>query len=405
VSDAEPRTTRRRVVDALAEFLQTEAAGGAVLLVATALALVLANSPAQSWYQDLFTTKLDLSFGPFHLDEDFEHWINDGLMAVFFFVVGLEIKRELVVGELSSVRRAALPAVAALGGMVVPALVYVGWNLGDGATSRGWGIPMATDIAFALGLLAVFGTRIPSGLRLFLLSLAIVDDIGAIIVIAVFYSDDTDVAWLLAAVVVIAVIVAMHRAGVWRISAYLAPALLLWLCTFESGVHATIAGVVLGLLTPVHPVRGRRVGEQLEHRLHPWTSFVIVPLFALANAGVELSADGVDAALHSTVTWGVVTGLVVGKPVGIALAVAVAQRFRLGEAPPGVSRSMAVGASVVAGIGFTVSLFVADLAFRSESLLDEAKLGVLAASLVAGALGAAVLLAATRRRAEHATRG
>jgi NhaA family Na+:H+ antiporter len=198
---------------------------------------------------------------------------------------------------------------------------------------------------------------------------------------------------------VVALILVMQRAGVWRIAAYIVPGFALWLCTFESGVHATIAGVVLGLLTPVHPIRGRRVAELLEHRLHPWTSFVVVPLFALANAGVALTTEGVEAAVRSSVTWGVVTGLVIGKPLGIAIAILVAQRLKIGEVPRGVTRGMAIGAAAVAGIGFTVSLFVSDLAFRRSALLDEAKLGVLGASLIAGVLGGAVLVGATARRA------
>jgi NhaA family Na+:H+ antiporter len=391
-----PTTGRRRLVDALTEFLRTETAGGAVLLAATALALALANSPAQDWYTDVLHHEIDVSFAWFDLREDVQHWINDALMALFFFVVGLEIKRELVVGELRSVRRAAVPAIAALGGMLVPAALFAVVNAG-GPGSKGWGIPMATDIAFALGVLALFGRRIPSSLRLFLLSLAIVDDIGAIVVIAIFYSEGVSFGWLAAALVTVAVIVLVRRVGVDHVAAYVPLGLALWLFTFESGVHATIAGVALGLLTPVHHRRGRSVAEVLEHRLHPWTSFVVVPLFALANAGVIVSSEIARDAAGSRLAWGVVIGLAVGKPIGIVAAVALARRFRLGELPDGVTGGMLLGAGCVAGIGFTVSLFVADLAFGGL-LLEEAKLGVLTASLAAGAVGGVVLARATRHR-------
>jgi NhaA family Na+:H+ antiporter len=317
-------------------------------------------------------------------------------MAVFFFVVGLEIKRELVVGELQGFRRAALPAIAALGGMVVPAALYALWNAGT-VGGDGWGVPMATDIAFALGVLALLASRVPSSLRLFLLSLAIVDDLGAILVIALFYADAVEGSWLLAALAVVGVIVAMRRAGVSAISAYVAPALALWVCTLQSGVHATIAGVALGLLTPVQPVRGRVVGELLEHRLHPWTSFGVVPLFALANAGVSLDADTLADAAGSRITWGVVTGLVAGKVLGILGAVALGRRLGLGHLGDDVGARHVLGVALVAGIGFTVSLFVADLAFADDALLAEAKLGVLAASLVAGGLGALTLVSRRSR--------
>ncbi|HEX5613602.1 MAG TPA: Na+/H+ antiporter NhaA [Acidimicrobiia bacterium] len=386
----------RRFVDALNEFLQTEAAGGAVLLVATVAALALANSPADGWYRDIVHHEIDVSFGWFDLREDVQHWINDGLMTLFFFVVGLEIKRELAVGELRTVRRAAVPAFAALGGMVVPAALFLAITAG-GPGARGWGIPMATDIAFALGVLALFGSRIPSGLRLFLLSLAIVDDIGAILVIAVFYSERISLGWLLAAGLAVVVIVSLQRIGVGAISVYVPLGLAVWLFTFESGVHATIAGVALGLLTPVAPIRGRNVAETLEHRLHPWTSFLVVPLFALANAGVALSGEAASGAIGSALAWGIVVGLVVGKPLGIMSAVLVARRLRWGELPDGVTLPMLAGASCVAGIGFTVSLFVADLAFRAPNL-DDAKLGVLAASIAAGGFGAVVLRRATVSR-------
>ena len=389
----DPDTTppTRRLRDALTEFLGTEAAGGAVLLVAAVAALVVANSPLSDTYVDVLHHTLGFEVGAFELREDVLHWVNDGLMALFFFVVGLEIKRELVVGELRGIRRAALPAIAALGGMVVPAGIYALWNLG-GDGGRGWGIPMATDIAFALGVLALFASRLPSSLRVFLLSLAIVDDLGAIAVIAVFYTETIEMGWLAGAIAMIGVVLAMRAAGVSAISAYVVPGVALWVCTLESGVHATIAGVALGVLTPVHPVRGRSVGELLEHRLHPWTSFVVVPLFALSNAGVVLDRDILADAASSRVTWGIVTGLVAGKVIGILAGVAVGRRMGLGHFPPEVRAHHLVGVALVAGIGFTVSLFVADLAFVDAGLLADAKLGVLGASALAGVLGALTLM-------------
>jgi len=388
---------RRRVLDPLSEYVSTEAAGGIALFAATVVALVWANSPLQHAYHELWSHELTLGVGRLSIAEDLEHWVNDGLMAVFFFVVGLEIKRELVCGELRDPKTAALPALAALGGMVVPAGLYAALNASGGGV-HGWGIPMATDIAFAVGVLAILGSRVPSSLKLFLLTLAIVDDIGAILVIAVFYSEGIAWAWLGGAVVAVGVIVAMQRLGVRPPLAYVLPALALWVCALESGVHATIAGVVVGVLTPARPFRGRPVIEPLEHRFHPLSSFVIVPLFALANAGVELSGATVRHAAASRVTWGIVVGLVVGKLVGVVGATTLGVRAGIGRMPAGVGRRDVLGAGLLAGIGFTVSLFVAQLAFgNGAGPLDEAKLGILLASLVSGALGAIVLATGRHR--------
>jgi NhaA family Na+:H+ antiporter len=314
-------------------------------------------------------------------------------MTLFFFVVGLEIKRELVEGELRDRRNAVLPVLAALGGMVLPALLFLALNAG-GAGVDGWGIPMATDIAFSLAVLALLGASVSSGVKLFLLTLAIVDDIGAILVIAVFYTSDLRPEWLLGAIGAIVAVVLMRRVGMQHPALYLIPGFVLWLCTFESGVHATIAGVVLGLLTPVIP--GPRAGpaERLEHRLHPWSSFVVVPLFALANVGVVLGAGAIERAGSSSVTWGIGVGLVVGKTLGISVLTLLALRLGLGRLPTGMRMRQVVGVAGVAGIGFTVSLFVADLAFTG-ALLDDAKIGILGASIVAAGLGAILLRVAT----------
>ena len=430
------RRLPRLVVRPLQAYLDTEEAGGVLLLLAAAAALIWANLSPDS-YESVWHTELALSLGPWELTNDVQHWINDGLMALFFFVVGLEIKRELVVGELRDLRTAALPAVAALGGMIVPALLYVALNAG-GPGSSGWGIPMATDIAFAVGVLALFGRGLPSSLRVFLLSLAIVDDIGAILVIAIFYSEGIVWPALAAAGGFIALIVLAQRASVRLTAVYVVLGVGTWLAVYLSGVHATIAGVALGLITPVLPFqkpgavseRARRVADRtadehddtdahhwlglaslsrdavsplarMEHALHPWTSYVIIPLFALANAGVNLGGGAIEAALTSRVTLGVVLGLVAGKILGITLFSWTAVRLGAARLPSGVGWGQVMAVAAVAGIGFTVSLFIAALAFSDPAVLAAAKVGVLGASILAGAIGA-MLLAATRRRTAEA---
>jgi NhaA family Na+:H+ antiporter len=362
---------RRPVPDAgraLLDFLRTEAGGGVVLLGAALAALVWANSPWQGAYHDV--------------QEELQHWVNDGLMTLFFFVVGLEIKRELVSGELKEWRAAALPAVAAVGGMVVPVAVFR-LVAGSGPAARGWGIPMATDIAFAVGVLAVLGHRVPRGLKVFVLTLAIVDDIGAIAVIAVFYTDGLEPGWLLGAAGLVGVVVVARRLGVSRPGAFVPIGVGLWYCTYESGIHPTIAGVALGLLLPVL--------ESLEARLHPWSSYVVIPLFALANAGVALGGGAISVAAGSRLTWAVVLGLVAGKLAGIAGATVLATRTSLGRLPAGVEPRHVLGAAAVGGIGFTVSLFITGLAYADEAFQAQAKIGILAGSLLAALLGAVIL--------------
>jgi Na+:H+ antiporter, NhaA family len=371
-------------LDPLRDFLRQEAAGGIVLFVAAVVALVWANSPAGGAYEDLWEVEVWL---------DLRHWVNDGLMAIFFFVVGLEIKRELVCGELNEPRAAALPALAAVGGVVLPVLVFVAITAG-GEGARGWAIPAATDIAFAVGVLALLGDRVSSGVRLLLLTIAIVDDIIAIAIIALVYSGDVSPAWLAGAALAIGAVAALRALGVRHVWAYVPVGLLLWFAVHESGVHATIAGVVLGLMTPAgRDDDGRNVLEELEHRLHPLSAFVVVPLFALANAGVDFG-DGVLAdALSSPLTWAVAAGLVVGKVVGVSGATFAALRLRAGTLPEGVSRGQVVGVGALAGIGFTVSLFIASLAFDDQALVDAAKVGIFIGSVVSGVLGALVLRA------------
>lgn len=416
----------RRMPRILRHFLETEAAGGVVLLVAAVVALGWANSPWSGGYEALWHTDLSVGLGRFVLVEDLRHWVNDGLMALFFFVVGLEIKRELVHGDLRDPRVAAIPAIAALGGMVVPALLFLAMTFGGGA-AKGWGIPMATDIAFAVGVVALLGSRVPASLKLFLLTFAIVDDIGAIVVIAVFYATDVQPVFLATAAGLVVVMVGLRRAGVVWLAPYVALGVGVWLATHASGVHATIAGVALGLLAPARPLTPAAVArewaqdlsddpgpaeldamsrlaqttvspaERLEHRLHPWTSFVVVPLFALANAGVVIKADSFDAPATVGVTAGVVLGLVVGKLVGITAATWLAVRFGLGRRPEGATWAMVVGIAAIGGIGFTVSLFIAELAYEPGAVQDAAKLGVLGASTVAALLGATLLIRACRR--------
>jgi NhaA family Na+:H+ antiporter len=415
----------RRLPRALRQFLDTEAAGGILLLVATVVALLWANSPWSGSYRTLWETELTVRLGRFALSHDLRHWVNDGLMTIFFLVVGLEIKRELVSGELREPRKAAIPAVAALGGMVVPAVLYVLFT-GGGPGARGWGIPMATDIAFAIGVLAVLGPRVPASLKLFLLTLAIVDDVGAIVVIAVFYAGGVEVAYLAAAAALLAAMLGLRRLPVVWIVPYVVLGIAVWLVTQASGVHATIAGVVLGLLAPARPLTPAAVArewagdlsddpspgelaamtrlartsvspaERVEHLLHPWTSFLIVPVFALANAGVAIRSSSFDAPGATAVAVGVAVGLVVGKTLGITAATWLAVRTGLGRLPEGVTWPMVAGMAVVAGIGFTVSLFIAELAFDAGSLQDAAKIGVLVASALAAVAGAATLSAACR---------
>ena len=414
------RVVPRLIARPLREFLETESAGGLVLLAAAAVALIWANSPFSSSYRALWATDLSIRLGPYVIAMDLRHWINDALMAIFFFVVGLEIKREVVVGELSTARKAALPAVAAVGGMVVPALIYLALNAGSEGSS-GWGIPMATDIAFAVGVLSLLGGRINASLKIFLLSLAIADDIGAILVIGLFYSKGIALDALGVAGVVVLTIVGLRRVRVTWIPLYVALGAGLWLAMLHSGIHPTIAGIALGVLAPARPLVRTRdeesvhldargdgvtaekvtafklrahervaVTERLQHALHPWTGFVIIPLFALANAGVSLGIDGRDVSW--AVTVGVIAGLVVGKPLGITLFAWAGARLGLLERPAGVSWPEIVGVAALAGIGFTISLFIAGLAFDDPALIDAAKIGILGGSLLASLLGAWILL-------------
>jgi Na+:H+ antiporter, NhaA family len=375
-----------RILEPFQRFAGSEAASGVVLLAATACALVWANSPWQPAYVSLLHHPLPISAGHVRLDLTVRLWINDCLMALFFLLVGLEIKREMLCGELASLRKSALPIAAALGGMVVPALLYVAMNLG-GIGARGWGIPMATDIAFALGIAALLGPRVPVSLKVFLAAVAIVDDIGAVLVIAIFYT--ASIAWVslsVAAALVIALAL-LNRAGVRHATPYLLLGAALWVAVLSSGIHATIAGVLLALTIPAN-VRDSdgSLLEKLEHALDAPIAFFVVPLFALANAGVRIGGAA-SSVLSLHVLAGVVVGLVLGKPLGISLAAWLAVRMRIATLPDSVSWRMLRGVSWLGGIGFTMSLFVGALAFGDEALLDSAKTGVLLASCIAAFMG------------------
>jgi len=398
---------RRVVVTPVQRFMEIEAAGGLVLVAAAVVAIAWANGPFGDSYHDLWTRIVTFDVGPIHISEPLEGWVNDALMTIFFFVVGLEIKREAVTGELRDPRTAALPIFAALGGMIVPAGIYFALN-GGGAGSDGWGIPVATDIAFAVGILTLLGRRVPTGLKIFLLTLAVADDIGGIVIIAIFYTADLSVGWLLTAFAALGAVGLMRRIGIPSILAYVPVGAVAWYAMLESGVHATIAGVILGLITPAHPVKGRDVLHTLEDRLAPWSSFLIVPIFALANAGVELGGGVLGDALSSPVTWGVTAGLLVGKTVGITIATLAAARIGIGRLPVGVGSRHVVGVGILGGVGFTVALFIAALSFPAvhghvNVLLEEAKIGVFVGSLASGLLGAAWLLWVAPRPVVEAT--
>lgn len=433
---AKPPAWRMGFARPFQKFAAQETSGGILLLVCAIAALVWANSPWIGSYVLLWHTPLTLRLGPFVLSHDLRFWVNDGLMAIFFFVVGLEIKRELLVGELASPRQAILPILAALGGVLVPALLYTAINM-HGPGARGWGIPMATDIAFAVGAMALLGDYVPFGLKVFLTALAIVDDIVAVLVIAVFYRSHLSWEALIAAGFCFLVLLAANRLGVRRPLPYVLIGIALWMAMLQSGVHATIAGVLLAIAIPsrtalnqgeflrhgqavldqferaakVEPFEFLRDAEQqtaiesledacdgvrpplhyLERRLHPWVTFAIMPAFALANAGVPLISN-LGRAAREPIAYGVLLGLLLGKPIGITLASRLSVRVRLATLPRGVSWKHIHGAAWLGGIGFTMSLFMAALSFTDEAQLASAKLAIFAASLCAGIIGSILLV-------------
>ena len=423
-----------RLLAPFREFARTSASGGVLLMAAAVVALIWANSPLADAYTELRATKVSIVVGDATFSESLLHLVNDGLMAIFFLVVGLEIKREVLVGELASRRRATLPIAAAVGGAVVPAVIFLAIS-GGGTAGRGWGVPMATDIAFALGVLALLGSRAPVGLRVFVAALAIVDDLLAVVVIALFYTADLSLPALAAAGGLLATLVAANRIGVRRPLVYALLGVALWIAVFASGIHATVSGVLLALTIPattrldsdayvdqarhlIADFEGRTVGGEdastsehhaalweleaateraqapmlrIEHALHPWVAFLIVPLFALANAGVRLDVD-LGSTLQQPIPLGVILGLVIGKQLGITLGAAAVVRAGLASLPAGVRWRHVYGAAWLGGIGFTMSLFIAGLAYgEGAAELDLAKVGILAASLIAGAGGLVIL--------------
>lgn len=388
-------TTPHRKPTALRRVLRHEATPGLLLVACAALAIALANSPLQHGWHALFHAALP--FTPVPRLDTFHAWINDGLMALFFFVVGLEIKREVVHGALADPRRRRLPVLAALAGMATPALVYLTLAQGHPGLARGWAIPAATDIAFAMGVLALVGTRVPPSIRLFLLTVAVVDDLGAVVVIALFYTQGVAWGWLGGALAVLAALVACNRAGVSRIAPYGMLALALWLCVLHSGVHATVAGVLAALCVPMKlDAHGDSPLLRLEHALVPVNGFFVVPLFGMANAGVELGQMGLGA-VFAPLPLAIAGGLFVGKQLGVLAAVLGADRLGIAPRPKGAGPLHIWGMALLCGIGFTMSLFITELAFPGNPLLvEEAKLGILGGSLLSALAGALVLRLAPR---------
>lgn len=441
MNNNKPVTPIEKLTFPIQEFLHKEASGGILLIIATITALVWANSPFADSYHHLWHTYLSVNLGNLALNYSLHHWINDGLMVIFFFVVGLEIKRELLVGELSSVKKASLPIAAALGGMIFPALIYSIFNFGKEGAS-GWGIPMATDIAFVVGILALLGKRVPLALKIFILALAIVDDIGAVLVIAIFYTAEISLTSLMIAGGLIILLILMNKLGVRNLLLYSLVGVALWLAFLKSGVHATVAGVLLAFTIPAsarintkkffnetnslikdfdsagehgdnvltNPERLDIVDQienncekiltplqRFEHGLHPWVSFFIMPLFAFANAGVSIG-EGLTSSLVNPIGIGIILGLFVGKQIGIFSFSYLAVKLKLAAEPEGVSWKKIYAAAILAGIGFTMSLFIANLAFASPELLDTAKVGILSGSLISGIVGFLILKSALNKK-------
>ncbi len=386
-------------------LLKDEAISGKFILGATLLALVAANTALSSGYEHFWHTHLNVGLGSWSIDKDLRHWVDEGLMAIFFLVVGLELKRELIQGELRKFRTAILPFAAALGGMVVPAVIYLSFNMSSEAVN-GWAIPMATDIAFAIGILALIGKGIPPAIRLFLLTLAIVDDVGAIIVIAVFYSQGINVGLLIASALLCALLFLAGRARKLSMPIYVIGCIVLWLVVNASGIHASIAGAAMGLLAPL-AIAGRgskSIAERTEHAMIPISTFIVVPLFAFANTGVVLSLSSFNNDSALPIAAGIVLGLVVGKVVGIVGASWLMIRFKFADLPTGSSWTHIVGVGLLAGIGFTVSIFVTELAFNQDEFITVAKLSIIAASAISGCLGLLVLKYKKRPRNNEVAR-
>jgi NhaA family Na+:H+ antiporter len=380
-------------ITSVKEFLQKESAGGLLIIAAAMLAMLSENSPLKSLYDAWLSTPVGFQFGAFLLNKPLLLWINDGLMAVFFFLIGLEIKREFLEGELSDHSRIILPAIAAAGGMAVPALVYVAFNHGDPLALSGWAIPTATDIAFALGVLSLLGNRVPNSLKLFLLTLAVIDDLGAIIIIALFYSGELSGSSLLAAGGSLVALLIINRRGITRIAPYLLIGLVLWVAVLKSGVHATLAGVVLAFFIPLKNINtGVSPLMQLEHMLHPYVAFLILPLFAFANTGISLAGLSPQSLLHP-VPLGIAAGLLIGKQVGVFGLTWLAIKLGVGKLPEGAGWMPLYGIAALCGIGFTMSLFISSLAAEQigTGMMVDDRLGILGGSLLSAVIGYLVL--------------
>ncbi|HML94385.1 MAG TPA: Na+/H+ antiporter NhaA [Thermodesulfobacteriota bacterium] len=391
-----------RAANAIRDFLELESASGIILVGAAAVALALSNSPLSGLYNLLIETPFEVRLGALEIAKPLLLWINDGLMAVFFLLVGLEIKREVLDGQLSSLDQVALPGIAAVGGMAMPALIYVFFNFNNPGAMSGWAIPAATDIAFALGVLALLGSRVPLSLKLFLLTLAIIDDLGAIVIIAIFYSGKLSLLSLGLAGAMIAVLVAMNLLGVKRIAAFIIVGAVLWVCVLKSGVHATLAGVVLAFTIPMRTKEGEPCPlRDLEHTLHPWVAFFIMPVFAFANAGVSLEGMTLSG-LMGPIPAGVALGLFLGKQLGVFGFAWAAIRFGLARLPEGATWRSLYGTAVLCGIGFTMSLFISALAFDGSTAgaSVSSRLGILAGSFVSAIAGYLIIRSAISPRKE-----
>jgi NhaA family Na+:H+ antiporter len=390
------------ITAAVRDFIRLESAGGILLLAAAVLAMLVANSPLANIYNSLLDTTVAVQVGALSIDKPLLLWVNDGLMAVFFFLVGLEIKREVMEGELSSFSQVVLPGMGALGGMAVPAAIYAWMNWGDPVALDGWAIPVATDIAFALALLSVFGSRAPTALKVFLLTLAIFDDLAAIIIIALFYSGDLSLSALVIGALALLVAIALNRLGVTRTSSYILLGVVLWIAVLKSGVHATLAGVLIAFCIPMRDAQGESPLRDLEHDLHGPVAFAILPMFAFANAGLSLVGMSIEDLTHP-VTTGVASGLLIGKPVGILAFVWLAINLRIAKLPKNVNWTQLLGVAFACGIGFTMSLFIAGLAFEhgSGDYFGADRLGILAGSILSAIVAFALLHASLPKPAQN----
>lgn len=369
----------KKLLSPIYQFLQDSRAVGIVLIICTAFSLILANSAWQQAYLACWDTVVHIPVPALHLPHTVLHWINDGLMVPFFFLVGMEIKREVTIGELSSIRQSLLPVLAALGGMLCPALIFSLFN-GHTPYANGWGIPMATDIAFSLGILSLLGNRVPLSIKIFLTALAIIDDLGAIIAIAIFYTAGLQLGYLLAAAVILLLLIILNKTKVRPLWCYFIPGILLWYCIFNSGIHATIAGVLLAACIPLPKI------SRLIHQLHDPVNFVIMPIFALSNTAIIFPAD-IWQSLNTSISYGILAGLVIGKPLGIFLFSFLATRLRLASLPDGASWGQMLGIGMIAGIGFTMSIFIATLAYTAADWQITSKIAIIAASLLSGLIG------------------